>query len=173
MRSLRRFPRLLVLLLGPWVLVLSSAVALATEVPILRVIGPEKIITFTAAEFAALPHLEAKLPPLHEAPERTYTGVALRELLARAGAPLGEKLRGDALLAGVIVRSKDNYAVLYALAEFDENFSQRTLLLADREDGQPLPPSAAPLRVVAPGDKRGARSARQVISIEIVSLAKP
>lgn len=150
----------------------ATARALAAD-PILKITGPEKTLTFTAAEFAALPRTELKLPPKNEKPAHTYTGVALRELLTRAGAPLGDQLNGTAHLTAVIVRSKDNYAVLFALAEFDEAFSSRTLLLADQEDGQPLPPSAAPLRVVAPGDKRGARAARQVTSIEIVSLAKP
>lgn len=145
---------------------------LAAE-PILKIVGPEKTLMFTAEEFAALPRTELKLTERAGQPERTFSGVAMRELLLRAGAPLGEKLRGDAQLTGVIVRAKDNYAVLFALAEFDENFSSRTLLLADREDGEILPPSAAPLRIVAPGDKRGARSARQIVSIEVVSLAKP
>lgn len=146
--------------------------AFAAE-PALKVIGPGKTLTFSAAEFAALPQTTLKLAEQHDQPARTYTGVALREILTRAGAPLGEKLRGSALLTGVIVRCRDNYAVLYALAEFDEAFSPRTIILADREDGQILPPSAAPFRIVAPGDKRGARSAKQVVSLEIVSLAKP
>jgi len=141
--------------------------------PVLKIISPEKSLTFTAAEFAALPRTELKLPEQADQPERRFAGVAVRELLLRAGAPLGDKLRGPALLTAVIVRCKDNYAVLFSLAEFDENFSARTIILADQEDGEMLPPSAAPFRLVTPGDKRGARSAKQVTSIEIVSLAKP
>ena len=172
----RRRPFLLALGLGYWALVLlSGTAALAAEAPILRVTGPAQTLTLTltAADFAALPRIELSLPAQPETPARTFSGVALRELLARAGAPLGDKLRGDALLTGVIVRSKDHYAVLFALAEFDENFSSRTILVADRENGDLLPPSAAPLRLVVPGDKRAARSARQITSIELVSLAKP
>jgi DMSO/TMAO reductase YedYZ molybdopterin-dependent catalytic subunit len=167
MRLFLRLPLLALLFVAPALRILAA------EPSILRITGPEKTLTFTAAEFAALPRTELKLPAQSDSPALTYSGVALRELLARAGAPLGDKLRGAAHLTAVIVRSKDNYAVLFALAEFDDAFSSRTLLLADREDGEILPPSAAPLRVVVPGDKRGARSARQVTSIEIVSLAKP
>ncbi|MGH7957716.1 MAG: molybdopterin-dependent oxidoreductase [Opitutaceae bacterium] len=145
---------------------------LAAE-PILKIVSPEKTLTFTAAEFATLPQTELKVTDPHDARKRTYAGVSMRELLTRVGAPLGGKLRGPALMTGVIVRCKDSYAVFFSLAEFDENFSTRTILLADQEDGQMLPPSAAPLRIVTPGDKRGARSARQVTSIEIVSLTKP
>jgi DMSO/TMAO reductase YedYZ molybdopterin-dependent catalytic subunit len=146
--------------------------AFAAE-PVLKIVGPEKIIELTATEFAALPRIEVKLPDQREKAERTYSGVTMRALLTRVGAPLGEKLRGSGLATGVIVRTKDNYVVLFSLAEFDENFSNRTIILADQEDGQPLPPSSAPFRMITPGDKRGARSARQVTSIEVVSLAKP
>lgn len=150
----------------------ASAHVFAAE-PALKIVGPEKTIEFTATEFATLPRTEVKLSDQREKAERTYSGVTMRELLARVGAPLGEKLRGSGLTSGVIVRTKDNYAVLFSLAEFDENFSSRTIILADQEDGQPLPPSSAPFRIITPGDKRGARSARQVTSIEVVSLAKP
>jgi hypothetical protein len=150
---------------------MAALTARAAE-PILTITSPEKTLTFTAEEFTALPRTELKLPAQADQKERTFAGVAMRELLTRAGAPLGDKLRGPAHLTGVIVRCKDNYAVLFSLAEFDENFSTRTILLADHEDGEILPPSAAPLRIVAPGDKRGARSPRQVTAIEIVSLAK-
>lgn len=165
MRRLR--PLLLVLLL------LAPALRVLAAEPILKITGPDQTLTFTAEEFAALPHTELKLAEQADKDARTYAGVPLRELLARAGAPLGDKLRGPALLTSVIVRCKDNYAVLFSLAEFDENFSSRLILLADREEGEILPPSAAPLRLVLPGDKRGARSAKQVTSIEIVSPPKP
>src|SRR5262249_58811914 len=130
--------------------------------PIRKVVTPEKTLTFTAEEFAALPHTDVKAEEMHEKEARRYSGVAMRELLTRVGAPLGDKFRGPALAMGVVVRCKDNYTVLFSLAEFDENFSSRTIVLADRENGEILPPSAAPLRIVSPGDKRGARSARQV-----------
>ena len=159
-------PLLALLLLVP------SLPVLAAE-PILKVTGPDKTLTFTAEEFAALPHTELKLAEQADKDAQSYSGVSMRALLVRAGAPLGDKLRGPALLTSVIVRCKDNYAVLFSLAEFDENFSSRLILLADHEGGEILPPSAAPLRLVLPGDKRGARSARQVTSIEIVAPSRP
>ena len=148
---------------------LAGLKALGAE-PILKIIGPDKTLTFTAAEFTALPRTELKAVEPHEKKERFYSGVTVRELLTRAGAPLGEKMRGTALALGVLVRSKDSYTVLYALAEFDEAFSARTLLLADQEDGRDPPATAAPFRLVVPGDTRGARWARMVTSIEIVTL---
>lgn len=139
--------------------------------PVLTVVGPDSSLNLTADEFAALPRSEVKLAEMQGKPEKLYGGVAVRELLARAGVPLGDKFRGPALAMGVLVRCKDGYTVLFSLADFDEAFSHRTILLADREDGEILPPSSAPLRIISPGDRRGARSARQVIAIELVSHA--
>ena len=131
-------------------------------------------LAFSPAEFAALPHVEVTLVNPHDQKEHRFSGVSVRDLLARIGAPLGEKLRGPALQAGVMVRSKDGYGVLFALAEFDESFSNRSLLLADRIDGQPLPPTAAPLQLIVPGDKKAARWARMVAAIEVISIpSKP
>ena len=153
---------------------LALAAATRAAEPILKVAGLDKTLTFTAEEFAALPHTDLKALEPHEKKERLYSGVVVHDLLTKVGVLSGESLRGPALQLGVLVRSKDGYTVLFALAEFDENFSSRTLLLADREDGQPPPATAAPLRLVAPGDKRGGRWARIVTSIEIVPVgAKP
>lgn len=172
----RGFTLLFIFVLGLWALVLSSLapVARAADAPILRLTGPAKTVTFTAAEFAALPRTELRAVEPHEKKERLYSGVTVRELLTRIDAPLGEKLRGPALTMGVLVRTKENYTVLYSLAEFDAAFSTRTILFADREDGAPPPATAAPLRLVAPGDTRGARWARLVTALEIISVpAKP
>lgn len=147
------------------------AARLGAAEPILTVVAPGKTLALSAEEFAALPRTELQAFGPHEKKERAYSGVALRELLARVDAPLGDKFRGPALTLGVLVRCKDNYTVLFSLAEFDENFSARTVILSNQEDGKAPPATAAPLRLVAPGDKRGARWARMVTSIEIVSFA--
>lgn len=157
-------------LLSVWFVALSGLLSAAERS--FQIITPEKTVTITASEFAALPRTELNLPARDNQKERHFSGVAMRTVLEQVGAPLGDKLRGRQLQTSVIVRCRDNYAVLFALAEFDENFSDRTILLADQEDGEPLPPSAAPFRVVVPGDKRGARSCQQVLTIEIVPPAK-
>jgi len=136
--------------------------------PALRVSAPGQSLALTAQELAALPHTEISAFNPHEKKEHRYSGVAVHDLLARVGVPFGEKLRGAALRLAVIVHSKDGYTTLFALAEFDELLSNRTILLVDGEDGAPLPPNLGPLFIVAPGDKRAARWARMVTSIEVV-----
>lgn len=141
--------------------------------PVLKITGPEKTAAFTAAEFAALPHTSVTVTDPHTGTARTFAGVAVRELLARAGAPLGDKLRSPALQLAVVFRSRDGYGVVFALADFEDAFTDRTLVLADRENGRPLTEKAAPLQLIAPGDKKAARWARMVTSIEIVPVASP
>jgi hypothetical protein len=136
----RRRPFLLALGLGCWALVLFSATsALAADVPILRLAGPAQTLTLTAAEFAALPRTELRAIETHENKERLYSGVTVRELLTRVGAPLGDKMRGPALALGVLVRTKDDYAVLFYLADFDSAFSTRPTALSA------FPPAAHPV----------------------------
>lgn len=152
------------------VLLLLATCSRAAE-PILKITAPGKTVTFTVEEFAALPHTAITVDDPYSHLPRHFTGVAVDDLLTRLDLPLGDKLRGLALQLVVVFRSPDNYGVAFALADFDRAFSDRTLLLADREDGKPLPEKAAPFQLIAPGDKKAARWARMVTSIEIVSLA--
>lgn len=151
------------------VLFLSAAsVSLVAADPILTVTNAETVLKLTADELKALPHTEITATDPHEKGTHKYSGIPVRDLLLKVGAPMGEKLRGKALRLAVLVHSSDGYSIVYALAEFDEFFSDRTLLLVDSVDGGPLAANAGPLRIVAPGDKRAARWARMVTSMEIV-----
>jgi DMSO/TMAO reductase YedYZ molybdopterin-dependent catalytic subunit len=101
----------------------------------------------------------------------TFEGVALSEVLARAGVPMGDQLRGkDALSRVVIASARDGYQVAYSIAEVDAAFSNQVVLLADRRDGKPLLPDTGPLQIVVPNDRRAARWIRQVTAIEVRQL---
>lgn len=97
----------------------------------------------------------------------TFEGVALRDVLAKAGVPLGEALRGKALSRVIIVSGLDGYQVVYAIAEVDAAFTDQIILLADRRDDGPLLPDTGPLQLVVPHDQRPARWVRQVAKIEV------
>jgi DMSO/TMAO reductase YedYZ molybdopterin-dependent catalytic subunit len=146
----------------------ATALRVLAADPVLTIISPDTTLALTADDLRQLPHMELTATDPHENKAHRYSGVRVRDLLAKVGAPMGEKLRGHALQLAVVFHSKDGYGTLFALAEFDEAFSDRELLLADSEDGGPLPANAAPLRLIAPGDKRAARWARMVTSIEVV-----
>jgi DMSO/TMAO reductase YedYZ molybdopterin-dependent catalytic subunit len=104
----------------------------------------------------------------HGQPEASYEGVALSDVLARAGVTFGATLRGPALATYVMCSAPDGYRVVFTLAELDSAFSDRPAFVVDRKDGQPLDAHAGPFRIVVPGDARPARWIRQLSEIVVV-----
>jgi DMSO/TMAO reductase YedYZ molybdopterin-dependent catalytic subunit len=102
-----------------------------------------------------------------------YAGVPLEELLQRAGAPMGKQLHGRALDTAVVVHAADHYQAVFSLAELDSSIAAQPALLAWSRNGEPLPTSQGPLRLIAPADKRQARWVRQVTAIELVTINRP
>ncbi len=124
-------------------------------------------IRITESEFKKLPHVEVDVVD-HHGQKGHFSGVPLRTLLDKVGVPQGEKLRGHWLGAYVTVDALDDYRAVYALAELDPAFSNRTIILADTRDGKPLDKRHAPFQVIAPGEKRPARWVFQVHEIRVV-----
>ena len=142
--------------------------ALGTDT--LQVAYQDKKMSLDASELGKLPVTEVEASD-HQAKHR-YSGVLVRDILGLVGAPFGDALRGKALSLVVRITANDNYTVVFALAEFDSGFSDRSIVLADKQDGEPLPDNAAPFRVVVPGDSHPARWIRQVKSIEVIPLSQ-
>jgi len=97
----------------------------------------------------------------------TFEGVAVRDVLTKAGVPLGEALRGKALARIIIATAPDGYQGVFGIAEVDAAFTDQIILIADRRDGERLLPDTGPLQLVVPLDKRPARWVRQVTKIEV------
>lgn len=140
----------------------------AAAAPALTLSYGDTHLDLSLADIAALPHLSIAAMDGHEKKMHVYSGVPVHDLLEKLGVPSGEKFRGKQLGLVVLAKARDGYTVAYALAEFDPNFSDRTILLVDRQDGAPLPAALGPLRIMAPGDKRPARWERMVDALEIV-----
>ena len=100
----------------------------------------------------------------------SYEGVLVGELLKRAGAPVGRDLSGKAVATYVRASAKDGYQVVFSLAELDPGFTPNDIIVADTIDGKPLFDYQGPFRIVAPHDKRGARSIRMLQRLEVVRL---
>ena len=125
-------------------------------------------VTMTATEFGKLPRTEHRAKD-YDGQEHTYTGVSLNTLLQRVSAPLGGQLRGKALASYLLVEATDGYRVVFALPELDSLFTKQVIFLADRRDGQPLPPEQAPYRIVVPQETKQARWVRQVKTLTVQS----
>ncbi len=143
---------------------LVAAVPAGAQVVTLKgVMGESKIVS--AQAFAAMPH--ATVTASEHGRSAAYDGVPLSALTALVGAPQGEALRGPAMADIVVVTAADGYRVALSLAETDPAVRADRIILADRADGHPLDAREGPYRLVVEGDKRPARSARNVQSIEV------
>ena len=129
-----------------------------------------KPLTLSPADLKAYPRTTVTIQD--EGRAVTYEGVLLGELLSRSGAPLGAELRGNNVATYVLAKARDGYQVVFSLAEVDPAFTGSQIIVADSVDGKPLFDYQGPLRIVAPGDKRGARSIRMLERIEIVRVTK-
>jgi hypothetical protein len=152
-------------------LVALCAGAARSETPVLRIAFAGKTLALTATDLAAIAHEDFSATNTHEKQTHTYSGFPVRRLLERAGVPLGEKLRGPALHWVVVAHARDGYAVAYALTEFDPAFTDRTIMLVDRRDGQPLPNGVGALQVIIPADGRPARWIRMVEKLDVVDVS--
>jgi hypothetical protein len=120
----------------------------------------------SAQAWAALPRASVQAID-HDGKEVKFEGVAVREVLRLVDAPLGKELRGKNLAVYVLAEAADGYRTLYALAEFDADFTDRIILIADRRDGQALSEKEGKVRIVVPGEKRQARWLRELVRLSV------
>ena len=141
---------------------------------VLRVVGNVATpLSLSANDLKAMPRKTLKVLNPHENKEEIYEGVAVQELLRKAGVPQNEKLRGSAMATSVLAEAADGYRVLYSLAELDSDFQDSDVIVADTMNGSPLGDKQGPLRMVAPHDKRPARWIRMLKSLTVVTVAPP
>jgi DMSO/TMAO reductase YedYZ molybdopterin-dependent catalytic subunit len=103
----------------------------------------------------------------HDGKEYNYEGVAIIDLLQKAGVKFGDALRGKALATYLLVEAADGYQAVYSLPELDSSVNERLILLADKQEGAAFPANVGPLKIIVPGDKTHARWVRQVKSFTI------
>jgi hypothetical protein len=133
----------------------------------LRVTVSGQMATLTAADLKALPQRTVNFHNVHTKADETYTGVPLTDLLAKYGAPTGDKLRGKGLSDYIIVTGSDGYKAVLSLAETDLAFHPGDVIVADTMDGKPIDPKEGPFKLVVTEDKRPARCVHNLISIEL------
>lgn len=100
----------------------------------------------------------------HGEQQNEWTGPLLWDVLAAAGATSSIK-PGEQVRLSVRVTGADGYTAVVALAEISPQFADGPIQLADHLNGRSLPDHG--LRLVVPGDRRGGRSVRDVVRIDI------
>lgn len=120
----------------------------------------------SAARLAGLPVLRQGFPVGSgaERHEAQVGGPLLWEVLVASGAVDPAKPAGQ--VRGIVrVTGADGYTAAFVLAELSPEFAARPVQLALAIDGAALPPEG--LRLIVPGEKRGGRSVRDVIRIDV------
>ena len=138
---------------------------------LLRVQGDVKSpLSLTSEDLAAMPRHTAIQQSGGK--DVTYEGVLLYDILKKAGAPFGQELMGKGMASYILATGSDGYQVVFAIPEIDPEFIGSAVLVADKRDGGPLTAAQKPLQLIAPQDKRHARSVHSLITVDVVMLRK-
>jgi DMSO/TMAO reductase YedYZ molybdopterin-dependent catalytic subunit len=92
----------------------------------------------------------------------SFTGVLLSSLIAAAGG-IDDSGKSAELRHAIRITAKDDYVVVTSTGEIAPDFGGKAALVAYERDGKPLDD----FRIVMPGDKRGGRNVRDVVSIKV------
>ncbi len=158
-----------------WTMVVAAAVffhgnfVLAQAAPAHSVkVGGEVTtpLTLTAADLTAMPRTNATAKD-KQGVSHSFSGVAIADILNKAGVTTGRQLKGENLAKYLLVTCADNYQVVFSLAELDSSFTDRVVILADQVEGKPLPAGTGPFRLIVPGEKKPARNCFQVTALSV------
>jgi DMSO/TMAO reductase YedYZ molybdopterin-dependent catalytic subunit len=127
--------------------------------------------TLTVADLAKMPHETASMAEM-DGSKVAFEGVALTEILKKAGVAFGKEMRGKALAGYLVVEARDGYQVVFSLGELDPGVGGASVIVADKRDGKELSAQQGPIRLVVSSDKRPARSVRMVERLHVVQLRK-
>ncbi len=121
-------------------------------------------IRLTARDLARLPAIEEEVAfqTSQGLSRARYGGVLLWDVL-EANHALATGGHHDELRQIFSVTGRDGYRIVFSVGEIAPDFGSRAMMIATAADGKPL---AGP-RLIVPGDRRGARSVRDVVKIEV------
>ena len=127
-------------------------------------------LALTAGDLARMPR--ATLTREEDGQTVKYEGVLVRDILQKAGVPLGREMTGKPMASYLLATARDGYQVVFALPEIDPAFMGAEVLAADRRNGVALYPTQRPIQLIAPQDKMRARSVYSLTKLEVVRLRK-
>lgn len=145
---------------------LTMAPALRAQEPAVELNGIGSApIRLSAQSLAALPVAERDVTfETSKGPAtRRYKGVLLWDVL-QANKALDGLKPVEQLKKTFLVSAKDGYQIAFSIGEIHPDFGNLPLILVSTVDGKPLDGG---WRLVAPGDRRGARAVYEVVKIEL------
>ena len=97
----------------------------------------------------------------------TFQGVLLADVLSKVALPTGEKFHSTGASYYLTVEARDGYRAVFAWAELDSGFMDKSVYVVTEREGQPLSDRDGPFQLVAPGEKRDGRWVRQVTALRV------
>jgi hypothetical protein len=124
-------------------------------------------VTLTPAQLGALPTVSVHLAfgTDHGEMKAAFSGPLLWSVL-RAGRALDPAQKKQVVREAVVITGADHYSAVLALGEISPAFENKAVVLATNMDGKALAPGH--FRIVVPGDARGGRAVRDVVSLAVV-----
>jgi DMSO/TMAO reductase YedYZ molybdopterin-dependent catalytic subunit len=92
-----------------------------------------------------------------------FTGVLVLDVLNSAKVSFDPRIKDDLLRFYISVTANDGYQSLLSWGEIAPDFGQQPVLIAYVVDGQSL----EQLRLIVPGDRRGGRNVKAVVSLDV------
>ncbi|MEQ1951886.1 hypothetical protein [Mesorhizobium sp. CN2-181] len=92
-----------------------------------------------------------------------YKGVLFWDVL-KANKAFNGLGHNEELAKTFVVTGRDGYRIAFSVGEIHPEFGSTAMMIATEVDGKPFDDG---LRVIVPGDQRGARNVREVVRIEL------
>lgn len=124
----------------------------------------------SAAQLATIPRHDLRVAGENSADSSTVSGVALWDLIQKAGLPPASASGRQRGATYVRLKGADGQSAVFGLVEIDPSFSKRMVLVADRRNGQPLDAAEGTWRAFVPDELRHARWIRGLVLIEVDTL---
>jgi DMSO/TMAO reductase YedYZ molybdopterin-dependent catalytic subunit len=142
----------------------ASAVAAPAELTLDG--GVKAPLHVTAETLKAMPptELDVSFDTEHGPTKAHFTGVPLWTLIDKAGG-LADPDKRAFLKHTLTITGSDGYVVVLSTGELHPEFGNKGVIVAYLRDGKE--DAKEGLRLVVPGDKRGGRSVRDVVHIEV------
>ena len=126
-------------------------------------------MTLTAEDLKAMPHVTVTVTNGHSHNQETYSGVAIKDLLAvvtrsAEGQPAVAPAKSSPRMIVVIAGATDHFHVALTLCDTDPGCRNGQAIVADAEDGKPLAADGA-FKLILTEDKMPGRWVRNLDSL--------
>ncbi len=129
-----------------------------------------KSTPFSPAELNAMPQKTVKVHNAHNNTDETYSGVALGDVLAKAGFVANKSTTQKKMLHSyLLAEGTDHYRVLYSLTEVEGSEHDGDVIVATSMNGKGLGADGE-LKLVSTGDKKPQRWVRNLVAIQLTTV---